>query len=290
MGFLMNNLSPTVTNMIRFDHSHVLSTFQQFHAGTSRSKKQALVNSACLALEVHAQLEEEIFYPALRELAPDLTIIEKSYSEQAEMRRLIDKLRTLPPESPDYDATFMELMRDTLHHVADEETTMLPAAEQLLCGRLRELGAEMARRRLQLTAVRATELASNALYSFPQSAMVMAAGLMNAGAFLFSRTGSSTSHATYSSSPPPGAGYGGTSHGGAGYGSAGTGGYGGSSGTGSYTAGASGTGTSGAPSGYESAAPDTAAAAAADLAAAAAGVTGSVAPPYTPRDPRDPRA
>lgn len=199
MGTLTNMLSPSITNMIRLDHSHVTATFQQFHAGTSTAKKQALVNSACLALEIHTQLEEEIFYPALRELAPDTLLVEKSYSEHEEMRRLIDRLRTMPPTDPEYDATFLELMRDTLHHVADEETTLLPAAEQLLSGRLGQLGAEMTRRRVVLSAARAGEIASNTARAFPQSAVVMAAGMVAAGAYLFSRSGSSSARETYSS-------------------------------------------------------------------------------------------
>ena len=187
MGYITSRLSPSVTDMIRLDHSHVLATFQQFHAGNSVEKKQALVNSACLALEMHAQLEEEIFYPALRELAPDTVIVEKSYSEHAEMRTLIARLRGMHPAELAFNSTFMELMRDVLHHVADEETTLLPAAEQVLSGRLGELGAEMTKRRLQLTAMNAGEIASNAFHAMPQSMVVMAASALAAGACLLNR-------------------------------------------------------------------------------------------------------
>jgi hemerythrin superfamily protein len=189
MTTLIGRLSPSVTNMIRMDHSHVLATFQQFHAGTSVRKKQALVESACLALEIHAQLEEEIFYPALRELASDTTIVEKSYPEHSEMRRLITRLRGMVATDTEYDSTFMELMRDVMHHVADEETTLLPAAERLLSERLGDLGAEMTRRRFQLLGSRAGEIASNTVRSFPESAIVMASGAMAAGAYLFGRAG-----------------------------------------------------------------------------------------------------
>lgn len=181
-------LSPSITNLIRMDHGHVLATFHQFRAGTSEGKKQALVESACLALEIHAQLEEEIFYPALRELAQDTVIVEKSFPEHAEMRRLITQLRAMPPADISYDDTFMELMRDVMHHVADEETTLLPAAERLLGDRLGELGAEMTRRRVQLMASRVGELASNTARSFPESAMVMVSGAVAAPAYLLGRS------------------------------------------------------------------------------------------------------
>jgi hypothetical protein len=69
---------PTVTNMIRADHTHVLATFHQYEIDTSPGTKRALVNTICLGLEIHAQLEEEIFYPAMRGVAGDAGVVGKS--------------------------------------------------------------------------------------------------------------------------------------------------------------------------------------------------------------------
>ena len=66
MKKLVSSLFPSATNMIRLDHTHVLSTFHQYKAGAPVRVKKGLVNTMCTALEVHAQLEEEIFYPAVR--------------------------------------------------------------------------------------------------------------------------------------------------------------------------------------------------------------------------------
>ena len=74
MNLELNRFSPTITNMIRMDHTHVLMLFRRFKPDTSLARKKALVANACLALEVHAQLEEEIFYPALREVLGDDTV------------------------------------------------------------------------------------------------------------------------------------------------------------------------------------------------------------------------
>lgn len=188
MRSLTIQFAPGVTDLIRMDHNHVLATFQQVHAGTSAGRKQALVRLACTSLEIHAQLEEEIFYPALRDLEPALTVVEKSLPEHAGMRRLIERLMVMPVADPAYDSTFMELMRDVLHHVADEETTLLPAAERLLGDRLGELGASMLRRRLQLMAPRSPGLAWNTMRSLPQSGLVMASAMLAAGASIFSRS------------------------------------------------------------------------------------------------------
>jgi hypothetical protein len=187
MKSLMSAVSPSVTHMIRLDHGHVLATFHQFHPGTPPTVKRALVDTVCIALEIHTQLEEEIFYPALRELSSYTLMLEKSLPEHDEIQRLIAVLRDLQPGDPDFDPAFMELMRDVLHHVADEETTLLPAAELLLADRLGALGAEMTRRRLQLLARRGGELASSTLHSMPQSGLLMAAGAVAAGAYLFGR-------------------------------------------------------------------------------------------------------
>jgi len=189
MNSLINKISPSITNMIRMDHTHVLTTFHQYEIGTSPKKKQALVNTICLALEIHAQLEEEIFYPAMRDIAADShSVEEKSIPEHNEMRRLIAKLRSMQPTDTGYDATVMELMRNVMHHVAEEETVLLPDAERLLADRIGELGMRMTKRRLQLAGPRVGEIAVNTARGMPASSMLMAAGALLAGTYLVRRS------------------------------------------------------------------------------------------------------
>ncbi|RZI42635.1 hemerythrin domain-containing protein [Herbaspirillum sp. HC18] len=184
---LTDTLSPTITNMIRMDHTGVLETFHQYETDTSPQTKKALVNTACIALEIHSQLEEEIFYPAMRAVSTEKSVLEKSVPEHNEMRRLITLLRSMEATNPAFDHTFMELMRTVMHHVADEETVLLPEAERLLAPRLNELGAEMTKRRLQLTAPHAGEIAMNTVRGFPASSMLVAAGAVIAGTYLAKR-------------------------------------------------------------------------------------------------------
>jgi len=166
---------PTVTNMIRADHTHVLATFHQYEIDTSPGTKRALVDTICAGLEIHAQLEEEIFYPAMREVG-GAGVVGKSVPEHDEMRRLIARLREMQPQDAGFDATVMELMRDVLHHVADEETILLPDAERVLADRLEELGAAMTKRRLELVAPRTLELAWSQARALPASNVLMGAG------------------------------------------------------------------------------------------------------------------
>ena len=188
MKSILRKAVPNATTMIRMDHTHVLATFHRYRRDTPAQVKQGLVNMICTALEVHAQLEEEIFYPAMRAAAAsDGAIVDKSLPEHEEMKRLIGKLRGMQPSDALYDDTVMELMRGVLHHVADEETTLLPDAERLLGERLEDLGLQMTKRRLELTAPRAGEIAVNTIRAIPATSMVLAAVAVVAGAYVVKR-------------------------------------------------------------------------------------------------------
>lgn len=187
MDTSFGKLSPRITSMIRMDHSHVLALARRYHPDTSPEKKLALVTNACLALEIHAQLEEEIFYPALRQAAGPDPVLDKSVPEHDQMRSLISTLRQMEPEDAEYDTTFMELIRIVLHHVADEETTLLPEAERTLASELRELGQQMTRRRMQLLKPHALEVTKTTVQSFPIASAVTAVTALLFGSMLIRR-------------------------------------------------------------------------------------------------------
>jgi hemerythrin superfamily protein len=186
MSSLLSQLSPSITNLIRLDHTHVLTAFHQYEIGSSPRLKKGLTDNVCLAIEIHAQLEEEIFYPAMRSVA-DNEILRKSTPEHDEMRGLIARLRNMPVGDPAFDDTFFELMRHVMHHVADEETMLLPAAERLIPEQLSELGAQMNKRRLELTGPRAPELASSVARSMSSGTLVGIGSAVLAGAYLLTR-------------------------------------------------------------------------------------------------------
>jgi Hemerythrin HHE cation binding domain len=188
--------------MIRMDHTHAMTLFHRFKADTTPSRKRALVRNACLAIEIHAQLEDQIFYPALRGVLTGDEVLDKSEPEHERMRQLIGELRERIGADDDssagttFDDKFMDLMRLVIHHVADEETQLLPAAERLLSDRLSDLGVEMTKRRIELLKPHAGELAATTMRSFPVGAVagaaLLTAGAMAVGAMLFSRGGKST--------------------------------------------------------------------------------------------------
>lgn len=165
---------PPITAMIRMDHTHVTATFHRYHAETSWWRKRAIVELACTALEIHAQLEEEIFYPALSEAMAGDERLRKSKPEHDKMREDIAKLRSMGPEDAAYDALFMQLMREVMHHVADEETVLLPIAERALASQLSDLGVRMTKRRVQLVAQnRPGAIAANTMGTFPLASIAL---------------------------------------------------------------------------------------------------------------------
>ena len=179
----LNRFAPSATNLIRTDHSKVLTAFHRYKSNTAPETKRALVSLISTALEVHAQLEEEIFYPVVRGLDP--TLVEKNVPEHDRMRQLIGSLRNMEPRNPNYDRTFMDLMRAVIHHVADEETVLLPQAEYMLQHRLGELGAKMAKRKMELMLPHAADLVSNTLRARPASGMLLGAAVVLAASALF---------------------------------------------------------------------------------------------------------
>jgi hemerythrin superfamily protein len=179
--FSLKKLSPTITDMIRFDHSHVMVTFHQYTKDKRPSVKKALAETICDALEIHATLEEEIFYPVMRPRAADQKVMEKSEPEHMEMRSIIHELRRTDPRDSRHDELVFELMRDVVHHVADEETVLLPEAEQTLSKeQLSELGTAMTKRRLELVTPKAGKIAKNTAVGFSGSTAALVMGVAGA--------------------------------------------------------------------------------------------------------------
>jgi hemerythrin-like domain-containing protein len=164
--------------MIRLDHMHALAAFHRYRADSPWWRKRAVVNAACAALEIHAQLEEEIFYPALAKVLGDDPVLQKSRPEHDEMRATIEKLRAMGPDNAAYDGLFHQLMQEVIHHVADEETVLLPAAERALKNDLGALGAAMTKRRLQLLGERPGAIALNTAGTFPLATLLVGSALL----------------------------------------------------------------------------------------------------------------
>ena len=188
MNTVVSKLSPTATRMIRMDHSHVLAQFHKLDPDTNATVRSGVLRSICAALEIHAQLEEEIFYPALRSAGIQTPVLNKSVPEHDEMRRLIERVRATGTDGAQQNDAIYDLMNAVMHHVADEETKLLPAAEKTLGKeRLSELGAQMTARRLEIAKPRAGELALDLVKAAPGKTALATVGVLVAGTMLVNR-------------------------------------------------------------------------------------------------------
>ena len=130
--------------MLKADHQRVRDLFAQYEATENAETKRTLAEQVFVELETHAQLEENIFYPAVHEgtdEGPDL--VKESVHEHEIVQQLIQELQGMAHETDAFDAKFHELMDNVEHHVEEEEAAMFPLAEEELSEDLDEMMAEM---------------------------------------------------------------------------------------------------------------------------------------------------
>jgi hemerythrin superfamily protein len=109
------------TTMLREDHRSVEKLFREFEAEESGDRKAELARRACNELVVHAMLEEEIFYPACREIEALAGALDEAQVEHDTVKLLIRDVLARSPGDPYYDARVKVLSEYVKHHVAEEE-------------------------------------------------------------------------------------------------------------------------------------------------------------------------
>ena len=130
--------------MLKEDHRRVRDLFQEYEAATDPRTKRELAEEVCTELETHAQLEEQIFYPAVNEESQEgPALVQEAIQEHQKVKGLIAVLREIGPDNQEFDAKFRELMQNVEHHVEEEETELFPLAEQELSEDLDQIKEEM---------------------------------------------------------------------------------------------------------------------------------------------------
>lgn len=139
--------------MLKADHQRVRDLFQEYEAASDLSAKREIAEEACVELEIHAQLEENVFYPAVNEETDEgPELVKESLDEHQAMKRLIRALRSMGPDDKAFDAKFTELIRTVEHHVEEEEREMFPLAAEELKEDMEDLRDEMQELKEQLLA------------------------------------------------------------------------------------------------------------------------------------------
>ena len=137
--------------LLEADHEAVSHLFAEYEKTRSVANKKALVADICSSLSVHAQIEEEIFYPAVKAALKDKLMVPEAIVEQATMKALIGQLEGIEPDGEMYDARVKVLAEYVKHHVKEEHTEMFPKAKASSLD-MAELGARLAARKDELLA------------------------------------------------------------------------------------------------------------------------------------------
>ena len=143
-----NNIMSDALKIIKDDHRKVEAQFKKFESYGDRAvkAKQTTALLICELLTVHAEMEEQIFYPKLLDKFKKKgdELVDEAYAEHDVAKYLIAKIKTLPPEDPQFDAKVIVLKEYIAHHVQEEEKELLPMTKkQFSKEELSEMGVEM---------------------------------------------------------------------------------------------------------------------------------------------------
>lgn len=139
---------PTAITLLKKQHADASKLFKRFEKAKGGEKAE-IVQTACRALTIHAQIEEEIFYPALRDAGVKSNLLDEAEVEHEGVKRLVGELETMDPGDDLYDAKVTVLAEYVKHHVKEEETEMFPNAKKADAD-LDELGERMEIRAVEL--------------------------------------------------------------------------------------------------------------------------------------------
>lgn len=137
--------------LLRADHQRVSDLYQQYESTRSAAKKKTLVATICQELSIHAQVEEEIFYPAVKAALKDKELVPEAQVEHATLKELIAQVKDKEPDGEMFDAKIKVMSEYTKHHVKEEQNEMFPKARATKLD-MKELGAQIAARKEELMA------------------------------------------------------------------------------------------------------------------------------------------
>jgi hemerythrin-like domain-containing protein len=140
-------------SLLSADHAEVKQMFETYRQlvdeNADDEQRGELARDICSMLTVHAEIEEEIFYPAMRENVDDELTLDEAEVEHAAAKELIEQIEGMDPGDALYDAKVIVLGEYVDHHVQEEESELFPQAEKAGID-LDDLGAELASRKREL--------------------------------------------------------------------------------------------------------------------------------------------
>jgi preprotein translocase subunit SecD len=139
--------------LLAADHRKVEGLFESFEGASGTAAKEKLVRQICTELKIHSQIEEEIYYPAIRGKVEE-DALDEAYVEHDSAKLLINELEAAEPNESYYDAKVKVLSELIEHHVKEEEKQRDNLFQQTRAAEidLEALGAQLAARKEELLA------------------------------------------------------------------------------------------------------------------------------------------
>ncbi|HEX5369913.1 MAG TPA: hemerythrin domain-containing protein [Dehalococcoidia bacterium] len=138
--------NPGAVELLKEDHRKVEDLFKKFEKVKSESEKEEIADQIDLELRVHSMIEEEILYPALRDIESE--IVAESFEEHGVVEELLDELATMDLDEEQFEAKFKVMQENVEHHVEEEEKQMFPKASKIK--NYAEIGMQLIDRKMQL--------------------------------------------------------------------------------------------------------------------------------------------
>jgi hemerythrin superfamily protein len=138
-----------LVELLKRDHERLLRAFREFDHLESLQACQQIVQRTCAELKVHAALEEELFYPAVRDTVDEPDLVAEAEIEHRSIATLVEYIELLAPDDIKYRASFRVLGDYVVHHVREEENEMFPQLAHAAID-WDALAAAMAARRVEL--------------------------------------------------------------------------------------------------------------------------------------------
>ena len=143
--------APDAIALLKADHALVDDLFKKYDKARGDDRKAALATQICNELKVHTRIEEEIFYPAAREVLREEDLLDEALVEHQGAKDLIAQIESGKPGDELYDAKVKVLGEYIKHHVKEEHEEMFPQVRKTRLD-LKALGERMQARKTQLKA------------------------------------------------------------------------------------------------------------------------------------------
>ena len=142
---------PSAIQLLKRDHKKVEGLFDKFEQTKKADGKRKICEQVIQELEIHAKLEEEIFYPAVKKHVGEEDLLEEAKQEHQQAKEIMRELKNLNSEDTEFEEKFAELVEGVKHHVEEEEGEMFPKVEESDM-ELQEYGDRMVERKEELMA------------------------------------------------------------------------------------------------------------------------------------------